>query len=85
MLVTPNWTVNATAANAITAAATIPTPVACSNTPWLPFPDGKSRPPRRPGPRVRRDPGWCAAGYLMRGAISAAVMELTRARFPFGW
>ena len=37
-----------------------------------------------PGPRAR-DPGACAAAYLMRGASWAAVIELTRLRFPFGW
>ena len=36
MLVTPNWTVNPTAASAITAAVTIPKPIACRNMRWLP-------------------------------------------------
>src|ERR1700689_4619150 len=36
MLVTPNWTVNPTAASAITAAVTIPKPIACTNMRWLP-------------------------------------------------
>ena len=83
MLVTPNWTVNPTAASAITAAVTIPKPIACRNMLWLP--SGRGPLPAtawRPGP-MRRGPG--AAAYLMRGARSAAVIESTRLRFPFGW
>src|SRR6266699_1791827 len=43
MLVTPNWTVNPTAASAITAAVTIPKPMACRNMRWLPSGRGPGR------------------------------------------
>src|SRR6266852_5614031 len=52
MLVTPNWTVNPTAASAITAAVTIPKPMACRNMRWLP--SGRGPDARAP---VRRGPG----------------------------
>ena len=84
MLVTPNWTVNPTAASASTAAVTQSEPDGVRDIPAGSLPGGGPC-RRRPDARapVRRGPGACA--YLRRGARSAAVIKPNEGVLPFGW
>ena len=49
-MVTPNWTVNPTAASAIAAAVTIPKPIACRKMRWLPSGEAPGGGGLTPGP-----------------------------------
>src|SRR5579863_2890333 len=90
MLVIPNWTVNPTAASAITAAVTIPNPIACRNMRWLPSGLGPWRPgargpgPRAPGPgRVRLLEVRCHVGGRDQAHLGGAPVRLVTLDLEF--